>query len=120
MKENQYVNKIKKFIRRLCNIVGGLVLISLILFISIGLYNRGRVYVPENSVLVIDLSANIKELPQENLLDELNDNPQIKLRNFIQAIEFAAHDPNISALVARIDVSDLERKHVRFRKVLVR
>ena len=108
MKENQYVNKIKKFIRRLCNIVGGLVLISLILFISVGLYNRGRVYVPENSVLVIDLSANIKELPQENLLDELNDKPQIKLRNFIQAIEFAAHDPNISALVARIDVSDLE------------
>ena len=107
------LQKIGHFWRRLCSIVGGLVLIIGILLIGICWYNNGRVYVPQDSALVIDFSANIQELPQENLLDELEDKPQINLQRFIQAIEMAAHDPHITALVARLDTSGLEMAQIQ-------
>ncbi len=108
-----FLRKISNFWRKLCITVGGLVLIAGILLLGLGWYNSGRVYVPQNSALVIDFSANIQELPQENLLDELEGKPQIKLQRFIQAIEMAAHDPHIMALVARLDTSGLEMAQIQ-------
>jgi protease-4 len=105
--------KIWRLIKSFCAVLGGLVLIAGIGTLVVGLYNRGGVYVPENSALTIDFSHHITEVEDDSLLAEISEEPTIKLSKLIQSIELAAHDNHIKALVARLDTTDLELAQVQ-------
>ncbi len=105
--------KIWKFIKSFCAILGGIVLIIGIGAVIVNLYNRGGVYVPDNSALTIDFSHHITEAEDDSLLSEITEESSIKLSKIIQSIELAAHDNHIKALVARLDTTDLELAQVQ-------
>lgn len=107
------MHKIGKMLRKLCTVVGAVILVIGVLSLAVGWYNRDHIYIEPNSALMIDFSANISELPQENLLDEFNNQTQIRLQNLIQAIEMAAIDSHINILVARLDTSNLEMAQIQ-------
>ena len=107
------MHKIGKMLRKLCTVVGAVILIIGVLSLAVGWYNRDRIYIEPNSALMIDFSANISELPQENLLDEFNNQTQIRLQNLIQAIEMAALDSHINVLVAKLNTSNLEMAQIQ-------
>lgn len=107
------MSKIGKYIKSICTISGALVILGSIAAIIIGLYNKHRTYIYPHSVVMIDMNHNYTEAPTDNLIDELLDRQSMNLVKLIKAIEFAAIDDRIDALVARIDVSNLEMAQIQ-------
>ena len=106
-------HKIWRLTKSFCAILGGIVLIGGIGAMVVGLYNKDKIYIPDNSALMIDFSHHIGETQDESLFAEFSDEPSIKLSQLIQSIELAAHDEHIKALVARIDTTDMELAQVQ-------
>lgn len=102
------MNKIGKYLKSVCTVTGALVLIGGIAALVIGWYNSGRVYIPQHTMIMIDMNHNYTEAPTDNLIDEILGRQSMDFAKLIKAIEFAGADDRIDAVIARIDVSNLE------------
>lgn len=101
-----------RFIKSICAILGGLVIIC---GLGFGIYQwnaSDAVYVPENSALIIDFSQDINETGEKSLIDELNDASVLRLQSVLQAIELAGYDDHIKVLIARLDTTELEMAQI--------
>ncbi len=107
------MSKITKFIKTLCMAVGGIVIICGLLALLISWYNRDRLALTDNTALVIDFADSISENAESDLFNELLEKPHINLHKLVQAIDLAAHDKHIKALVAYINTSDLELAQIQ-------
>ena len=97
-----------RFIKSICAILGGLVIIC---GLGFGIYQwnaSDAVYVPENSALIIDFSQDINETGEKSL----NDASVLRLQSVLQAIELAGYDDYIKVLVARLDTTELEMAQI--------
>lgn len=102
------MNKIGKYLKSVCTVTGALVLIGGIAALVIGWYNSGRIYIPSHTMIMIDMNHNYTESPTDNLIDEILGRQSMDFAKLIKAIEFAGADDRIDAVIARIDVSNLE------------
>lgn len=102
------MNKIGKYLKSVCTVTGALVLIGGIAALVIGWYNSGRIYIPSHTMIMIDMNHNYTEAPTDNLIDEILGRQSMDFAKLIKAIEFAGADDRIDAIIARIDVSNLE------------
>jgi len=102
------MNKVTKYLKSVCTITGALVLIGSVAALIIGWYNNRRVYIPQHTMIMIDMNHNYTEVPTDNLIDEILGRESMDFSKLIKAIEFASADDRIDAIIARIDVSNLE------------
>lgn len=102
------MNKVIKYLKSVCTITGALVLIGSVAALIIGWYNNRRVYIPQHTMIMIDMNHNYTEVPTDNLIDEILGRESMDFSKLIKAIEFASADDRIDAIIARIDVSNLE------------
>ena len=107
------MRKFGKYIKSLCTILGALVIIGGVMTLLVGWYNNRRVYIPSHTMVMIDMSHNFTEVPTDSLLDEILDRQSMSFQKLIKAIEIAAIDERIDALIARIDISNLEMAQIQ-------
>ena len=107
------MRKLGKYIKSLCTILGALVIIGGIMALIVGWYNNRRVYIPPHTMVMIDMNHNFTEVPTDSLLDEILDRQSMSFQKLIKAIEIAAIDERIDALIARIDISNLEMAQIQ-------
>ena len=107
------MRKFGKYIKSLCTRLGALVIIGGVMALIVGWYNNRRVYIPPHTMVMIDMSHNFTEVPTDSLLDEILDRQSMSFQKLIKAIEIAAIDERIDALIARIDISNLEMAQIQ-------
>ena len=107
------MRKFGKYIKSLCTVLGALVIIGGIGTLIVGWYNNRRIYIPPHTMIMIDMSHNYSEIPTDSLLDEIMDRQSMSFQKLIKAVEMAAVDDRIDALIARIDVSNLEMAQIQ-------
>jgi len=98
----------------LCRIVINLVITLIVAILLIAAFGSHRVAIPSSAALVVDIQGELVEqysgAPGQRALDRLlgqdNQKPQTRLRDVIAAIEQAADDKRIKALVLETDGMD--------------
>lgn len=107
------MRKFGKYVKSLCTILGALVIIGGVATLIVGWYNNRRVYIPPHTMVMIDMSHNFTEVPTDSLIDEILDRQSMSFQKLIKSIEIAAIDDRIDALIARIDISNLEMAQIQ-------
>ncbi|MBQ8481319.1 MAG: signal peptide peptidase SppA [Alphaproteobacteria bacterium] len=107
------MRKFGKYIKSFCTVLGALVITGGIAALFIGWYNNRRIYIPPHTMIMVDMNHNFSEVPTDNLLDEILDRQSMSFQKLIKAIEIAAVDDRIDAIIARIDVSNLEMAQIQ-------
>lgn len=75
--------------------------------------------IPDESVLTLDFDSSAKETRGDNLLTEISESSPLSFYDLVKAVNMAALDPKIKALVAEISVSDLGLAQIQdMRKVI--
>lgn len=105
--------KFVKYIKSLCTILGGLVIICGLGALLVYWYDRNKSYIEPHTMMMIDMSHNYSEVQTDGLLDEILDRKSMSFHKLIKAIEFAAVDDRIDGIVARIEVSNLELAQIQ-------
>lgn len=98
----------------LCRTVINLVITLLLLILIIGAFGSHRAVIPTSAALVVDIQGQLVEqysgAPGQRALDRLlgqrDQKPQTRLRDVIDAIQQAADDKRIKALVLETDGMD--------------
>ena len=107
------MRKFAKYLKSLCTVLGAMVIIGGIGTLLVAWYNNRRIYIPEHTMIMIDMNHNFTEVPTDNLIDEILDRQSMSFHKLIQAIEMAAADKRIDGLIARIDISNLETAQIQ-------
>ena len=107
------MRKFAKYMKSLCTVLGAMVIIGGIGTLLVAWYNNRRIYIPEHTMIMIDMNHNFTEVPTDNLIDEILDRQSMSFHKLIQAIEMAAADERIDGLIARIDISNLETAQIQ-------
>lgn len=107
------MRKFGKYIKSLCTILGGIVIVCGLSALIVCLYNRNKSYIEPHTMIMIDMNHNYSEVPTDGLLDEILDRKSMSFQKLIKAIEFAAIDDRIDGIVARIEISNLELAQIQ-------
>ena len=90
-----------RIIARLLTITGGLVILSLIIGFAFALQQRAKIRIPDKTILEADFSTGMIEyVPADPLARSILRQPTV--RGTIDALERAADDERVVALIARI------------------
>lgn len=107
------MNKIKKYLVSLCTVLGALVLVIGVVLGWAAWYGSGKVYIEPHSVVMVDMSHNFSEVQNSSIIDELLGNQGMSFYKLLQAIEMAGIDERVDALVAKIDISNLDMAQIQ-------
>ena len=107
------MRKFGKYIKSLCTILGGIVIVCGLSALIVCLYNRNKSYIEPHTMIMIDMNHNYSEVPTDGLFDEILDRKSMSFQKLIKAIEFAAIDDRIDGIVARIEISNLELAQIQ-------
>lgn len=107
------MRKFGKYIKSLCTILGGIVIVCGLSALIVCLYNRNKSYIEPHTMIMIDMNHNYSEVPTDGLFDEILDRKSMSFQKLIKAIEFAAFDDRIDGIVARIEISNLELAQIQ-------
>ncbi|MBP5353309.1 MAG: signal peptide peptidase SppA [Alphaproteobacteria bacterium] len=102
------LKKIGRILKSICTFLGAIVLLSWAVFAWFGWKNSTAEEVSEKTALVIDFNTNYSENNNQSILDELLQKETVSLQKLVQAIEIAAADDRVQALVAKLSTTDLE------------
>lgn len=105
--------KISKFIRSLCTVLGALVLIIITGSVLLSIFGGSGKYIAPHTMLTINFEDKFSETSETNLIDEFNGVNKLNFLKLLQAIELASADKNIDGIIARLDISDLDMAQIQ-------
>lgn len=105
--------KFGKYMKSFCTILGAMVIIGGLGALIVSWYNNRRIYIQPHTMIMLDMNNNFSEVPTDSLIDEILDRQSMSFQKLIKSIEIAAIDNRIDALIARIDVSNLEMAQIQ-------
>lgn len=87
----------------------GLLFVSILLLVLYMLRQDGGVVaeVPEQAILTVDFNENYQELRSDDLLSEFSDLPASSFYDLNRAINLAARDKKVKALIGKVSLSEL-------------
>lgn len=107
------MNRFVRYISSLCTVLGALLLVSGAGCMLFSWYNAKKTNISEHTVIMVDMNNNYSEIPTDSLVDELLGRNSMNFNLLLQAIEMAGVDDRIDALIARIDISNLDMAQIQ-------
>ncbi len=101
-------NLIKSILKKVCIVVGAVVIISLICIFINAYRNLQGFEIADNSYLEIDLSEDYSENAQTTLLDDVMGYEKVGFMQLLKSVEFASIDNRIKGIVLRLDSLSLD------------